>query len=481
MELYQKPAHVLSKLLAEKEISSRELTESVIEQIQSKDKDLGAYITITAEQALETAQKVDELRGRGETLPALAGIPLAVKDNIATCGIPTTCASKMLENFKPPYNATVMEKLSLLPMVGKANLDEFAMGSSTETSAFHPTRNPWDRQRVAGGSSGGPAAAVASGEAIVALGTDTGGSIRQPAAFCGVVGFKPTYGRVSRFGAVAFASSLDQIGPLTRSVEDAAMMLEAISGQDPHDATSSPVVVPDFRAQLKAGIRGMKVGIPKEYLKLELSPEVSAKLEATRKYLEAEGAECVEVSLPYSKYAVAAYYLIAPAEASSNLARFDGVRYGYRAADAPDTISMFTNSRSEGFGPEVKRRIMLGTYALSSGYYDAYYLKAQKVRRLIADDYAKAFTQCDCILTPTTPVLPFKLGEMIEDPLAMYTIDLCTIPVNLAGLPAIALPAGMSSQGLPVGVQLIGNHFAEETILKVGWTLERCFGPVEVA
>jgi aspartyl-tRNA(Asn)/glutamyl-tRNA(Gln) amidotransferase subunit A len=429
---------------------------------------------------METARKVDELRAKGEELPPLAGIPLAVKDNICTKGVPTTCASKILEHYKPPYNATVVEKLPLLPMVGKANLDEFAMGSSTENSAYHLTHNPWDFQRVPGGSSGGPAAAVAAGEAIVALGTDTGGSIRQPAAFCGVVGLKPTYGRVSRYGAVAFASSLDQIGPLTRDVEDAALMLQAISGQDKHDSTSASIPAADYTARLKAGVRGMKIGIPKEYVTINLAPAVSLKLEEARKILEEEGAQCIEVSLPHSDYAVAAYYLIAPAEASSNLARFDGVRYGYRSPKAPDTVSMFSNTRSEGFGSEVKRRIMLGTYALSSGYYDAYYLKAQKVRRLIADDYSLALRQCDCLLTPTTPSLPFKIGEMITDPLAMYQNDLCTIPVNLAGVPALNLPVGFA-EGLPVGVQLSGNHFAEETILRVAWALERRFGPTEVA
>ncbi len=480
MELYRKTAHELSELLVQKQISARELTEDVIARIDSKEQTVGAYITLTAEHAMETARKVDELRAKGEELPPLAGIPLAVKDNICTKGVPTTCASKILEHYKPPYNATVVEKLPLLPMVGKANLDEFAMGSSTENSAYHLTHNPWDFQRVPGGSSGGPAAAVAAGEAIVALGTDTGGSIRQPAAFCGVVGLKPTYGRVSRYGAVAFASSLDQIGPLTRDVEDAALMLQAISGQDKHDSTSASIPAADYTARLKAGVRGMKIGIPKEYVTINLAPAVSLKLEEARKILEEEGAQCIEVSLPHSDYAVAAYYLIAPAEASSNLARFDGVRYGYRSPKAPDTVSMFSNTRSEGFGSEVKRRIMLGTYALSSGYYDAYYLKAQKVRRLIADDYSLALRQCDCLLTPTTPSLPFKIGEMITDPLAMYQNDLCTIPVNLAGVPALNLPVGFA-EGLPVGVQLSGNHFAEETILRVAWALERRFGPTEVA
>ena len=480
MELYRKTAHELSELLVQKQISARELTEDVIARIDSKEQTVGAYITLTAEHAMETARKVDELRAKGEELPPLAGIPLAVKDNICTKGVPTTCASKILEHYKPPYNATVVEKLPLLPMVGKANLDEFAMGSSTENSAYHLTHNPWDFQRVPGGSSGGPAAAVAAGEAIVALGTDTGGSIRQPAAFCGVVGLKPTYGRVSRYGAVAFASSLDQIGPLTRDVEDAALMLQAFSGQDKHDSTSASIPAADYTARLKAGVRGMKIGIPKEYVTINLAPAVSLKLEEARKILEEEGAQCIEVSLPHSDYAVAAYYLIAPAEASSNLARFDGVRYGYRSPKAPDTVSMFSNTRSEGFGSEVKRRIMLGTYALSSGYYDAYYLKAQKVRRLIADDYSLALRQCDCLLTPTTPSLPFKIGEMITDPLAMYQNDLCTIPVNLAGVPALNLPVGFA-EGLPVGVQLSGNHFAEETILRVAWALERRFGPTEVA
>jgi aspartyl-tRNA(Asn)/glutamyl-tRNA(Gln) amidotransferase subunit A len=479
VELYQKTAHELSGLLAKKEISARELTENVLAQIQKKDSELGAFITVTGERALETAQKVDELRAKGEELGALAGIPLAVKDNICTEGIPTTCASKMLADFIPPYSATVMEKLSLLPLVGKANLDEFAMGSSTQSSAFHPTRNPHDPKRVPGGSSGGPAAAVASGEAIMALGTDTGGSIRQPAAFCGVVGLKPTYGRVSRFGAVAFASSLDQVGPIARDVEDAALLLEAIAGPDALDGTVSSKAVPDFRASLKRGVRGMKIGLPKEYLALELAPAVQEKLAQAREHLEAQGAQCVEVSLPRSQYAAAVYHLIASAEASSNLARFDGVRYGHRAENCPDTLTMYLQSRSEGFGPEVKLRIMLGTYALSADAYADFYQKAQKVRRLIADDFAHSFSQCDCLLLPTTSGLPPLLGQELE-PRESYTADLCTVSANLAGLPALSLPSGMSEEGLPVGLQLVGNHFQEETILKVAWTLEQCFGQVEV-
>ncbi|HQD39896.1 MAG: Asp-tRNA(Asn)/Glu-tRNA(Gln) amidotransferase subunit GatA [Firmicutes bacterium] len=478
MELYRKPAHELSKLLAKKEISARELTGQVLEQIELKDKELGAFITVTAEKALETAREVDEKRAKGEELPLLAGIPLALKDNICTKGLRTTCASKMLENYQPPYSATVVEKLSQLPLVGKTNLDEFAMGASTETSFFKPTRNPWDRERVAGGSSGGSAAAVAAGEAVVALGTDTGGSIRQPAAFCGVVGLKPTYGRVSRYGAVAFASSMDQIGPITRSVEDAALMLQEIAGEDPRDAASSREPVADYTSGLKQGVAGMKIGIPKEYLALDLDPSVRQRFDEACKALEDAGASCIEVSLPHTEYAAAVYYIVACGEASSNLARFDGVRFGYRAPDSPDTTTMYSNTRGEGFGFEVKKRILLGTFALSSGQYDLYYSKAQKVRRLVADDFKNAFTKCDCLLAPTTTMLPFKIGE-IESLSGQYELDLCTIPANLAGLPALSVPVGLS-QGLPVGVQLVGKHFDEETILKVGWALEQCFGPMEV-
>lgn len=466
-------AHELSKLLAKKEISSVELTTSHLQRIDVLEQDIKAFTTLTGETALKMAREIDERRAKGEELPGLAGIPMALKDNICTKGIKTTCSSKILENFIPPYHATVTEKLfkSGTVMLGKCNMDEFAMGSSTENSGFYSTRNPHDLNAVPGGSSGGSAAAVSAAEAVFTLGSDTGGSIRQPASFCGVVGLKPTYGYVSRYGLVAYASSLDQIGPLTKDITDCALVLNAIAGHDRKDSTSVSVEVPDFTTYLNADIKGMKIGIPKEYIAEGIDPRIAELLKQCVQKLEEMGAYCEEVSLPHTEYALPAYYIIASAEASSNLARYDGVRYGLRV-EADDLINMFNKTRSTGFGEEVKRRIMLGAYALSSGYYDAYYLKAQKVRTLVKQDFDQAFNKYDCLLTPTTPTTAFSFGEKVDDPLAMYLSDVCTIPVNLAGIPALSLPFGLIDQR-PVGMQLIGKPFGEGTLLQVGYTLEQ--------
>ena len=409
---------------------------------------------------------------RGEEISPLEGIPCAIKDNICTKGIRTTCASKILENFIPPYDATVCKKLSASIMIGKANLDEFAMGSSTENSGFHTTHNPHDLERVPGGSSGGSTAAVAGGEAIFSLGSDTGGSIRQPASFCGVVGFKPTYGRVSRYGLVAFASSLDQIGPLTRDVTDCALVLNAICGHDDMDSTSTAAQVPDFTKSLIADVKGLKIGLPKEYFVKGIDAEIETAVSNVAKKYEELGAEIIELSLPHTEYAIATYYLIAPAEAATNLERYDGVSYGARV-DGADVVEMMTNTRTEKFGAEVKRRIMIGNYALSAGYYDAYYLKALKVRTLIQKDFTEAFKKVDVLLTPTTPNAAFKIGEMTSDPLKMYLQDICTVPVNLAGLPGISLPCGVTKNNLPIGFQLIGKPLDEETIIKTAFTYEQ--------
>ena len=432
-----------------------------------------AYISLDEEGALRKAEEVDARVARGEEVGVLAGVPVAVKDNICIKGMRTTCASKILENFVSPYDATVVEKLKAADAVflGKTNLDEFAMGSSTENSYFGPTRNPHDPERVPGGSSGGSAAALAAGEAVLALGSDTGGSIRQPASFCGVVGLKPTYGRVSRYGLVAFASSLDQIGPMARNVRDTALLLNVISGYDPRDSTSAPVEVPDFTKALDEGIEGIRIGLPREYFAEGLEDEVREKVLEAVDILKGEGAEVVEVSLPHTKYAIATYYIVAPAEASSNLARYDGVKYGFRA-EGRDLYEMYCNTRSQGFGEEVKRRIMLGTYTLSAGYYEAYYLKALKVRTLIKQDFEEAFETCDLLATPTSPTVAFRLGEKVADPLTMYLSDVYTVSVNLAGLPGISVPCG-SSDGLPVGLQLIGRPFDEETLLRVAHVVER--------
>lgn len=474
MDLTAIPAHRLQELMKRREISAEELVSAVFHRIDQVEDTVKAYITQTRNTALTTAREVDRLRAAGEEPGPLAGIPIAVKDNICTWGIKTTCASRMLENFIPPYDAAVMEKVKAarMVMVGKANMDEFAMGSSNENSAFYPTTNPVDPSRVPGGSSGGAAAAVAAGEAVMALGSDTGGSIRLPASFCGVVGMKPTYGTVSRYGLVAYASSLDQIGPLTKDVTDCALMLNLICGHDRRDSTSARWQVPDYTSFLTPEIKGMRVGLPKEYLGEGIDPVVrKVVLEAADK-LANLGAKVSEAQLPHSKYALPAYYLIATAEASSNLARYDGVKYGYRAKDAEDMVDMFKKTRSQGFGTEVKRRIMLGTYALSAGYYDAYYLKALKVRTLIKQDFDQAFTKFDVLLSPTGPTTAFKAGEKINDPLQMYMVDVCTLAVNLAGIPGISLPAGKDGK-LPIGVQLMARPFGEGDLLRTAYALEQ--------
>lgn len=473
MSLTNLTAHELSGLLKKKEISSVELTRAYLERISVLDGKIRAFMTVAAEQAVSQAQQTDDKRRRGEELSPLAGIPAALKDNICTKGIKTTCGSRILYNFIPPYSATVCEKLDAAGtvLIGKCNMDEFAMGSSTENSGFHPTRNPHDLKAVPGGSSGGSAAAVAAEETVFALGSDTGGSIRQPAAFCGVVGLKPTYGAVSRYGLVAYASSLDQIGPLTRDITDCALVLNAIAGYDHRDSTSAPVDVPDYTKFLINDVKGMKIGLPKEYTGQGVDPAVSSFLRQAADKLAELGAVCEEVSLPHTEYALPAYYIIAPAEASSNLARYDGVQYGLRV-EGDDIISMYSKTRSQGFGEEVKRRIMLGTYALSTGYYDAYYLKALKVRTLVKRDFDQAFEKYDCLLTPTAPSAAFDFGEKSSDPLAMYLSDVCTIPVNLAGLPALSIPFGLVGRR-PVGLQLIGRPFAEGTLLRLGYALEQ--------
>ena len=474
MSLYDKTAHELHELLTTKKISAAELTADLFARVDEMENKVHAYLTLTRAEAEATAKRVDEKISRGEKIFPLEGIPCAIKDNICTKGIRTTCASKILENFVPPYDATAYQKLLAqnAVIVGKANLDEFAMGSSTENSGFHTTHNPHDLERVPGGSSGGSSAAVAGGEAIYALGSDTGGSIRQPASFCGVVGFKPTYGRVSRYGLVAFASSLDQIGPLTRDVTDCALVLNAICGHDEMDSTSTAAPVPDFTKSLVADVKGLKIGLPKEYFVKGIDPEIEAAVHAVAKKFEELGAQIVEISLPHTEYAIATYYLIAPAEAATNLERYDGVSYGARV-DGADVVEMMTNTRTEKFGEEVKRRIMIGNYALSAGYYDAYYLKALKVRTLIQKDFTDVFEKLDLILTPTTPNVAFKIGEMVSDPLQMYLQDICTVPVNLAGLPGISVPCGFTKNKLPLAFQLIGKALDEATILRAAFTYEQ--------
>jgi aspartyl-tRNA(Asn)/glutamyl-tRNA(Gln) amidotransferase subunit A len=476
LELTRLSAHECRDKLERKEISSRELTRAVLDRIQAVDSRINAYITVMEEQALKRAAEIDDRRARGEALGPLAGIPVALKDNLCTRGVRTTCGSRMLERFVPPYTATSVEKLLAADavLIGKTNMDEFAMGSSTETSYFKPVHNPWDLERVPGGSSGGSAAAVAADEAIVALGSDTGGSIRQPAGFCGTVGLKPTYGRVSRYGLVAYGSSLDQIGPLAKDVEDAALMLNAISGRDPLDATSADRPVPDYTRALTGEIRGMRVGLPKECFGEGLREDVRSAIEAASKQLERLGAEMVEVSLPHTGYGIAAYYLVATAEASSNLARYDGVVFGHRTARKVDhLVDMYMKSRAEGFGAEVQRRIMLGTFVLSAGFYDAYYLKGCKVRTLLRRDFDTAFEKVDTILMPTSPVPAFKIGEMSDDPLQMYLMDVFTVTLNMAGLPGVSIPCGFSREGLPVGMQFVGKVFDEETILRAAHAYEQ--------
>ncbi|GAB6180260.1 Asp-tRNA(Asn)/Glu-tRNA(Gln) amidotransferase subunit GatA [Desulfotomaculum defluvii] len=474
MELFQLTAHQLHQMLLKKEISALDITRAVYNRIEHVEDKVKSYLTLTRDQAEAKARQVDEKIAAGETIGPLAGIPIAIKDNMCTEGVRTTCASKILQNFIPPYSATTVEKVQAadLVMVGKTNMDEFAMGSSTENSGFHLTHNPWDINRVPGGSSGGSASAVAAGEAIVSLGSDTGGSIRQPASFCGVVGMKPTYGGVSRYGLVAYASSLDQIGPFTRDVTDMAQVLNVICGHDPMDSTSANIKQPDYTQFLINDIKGMKIGVPREYMADGIDPQVKEKINAAIKKLTELGAVVEETSMPHTDYAMPAYYLIATAEASSNLARYDGVRYGHRVPDARDLVDMFKRSRSEGFGDEVKRRIMLGTYSLSAGYYDAYYLKALKVRTLIKQDFDQAFEKYDALLSPTSPTTAFKIGEMVDDPIQMYLQDVCTIPVNLAGIPALSLPCGLANN-LPVGLQLMGKAFAEGTLLRIAYTLEQ--------
>lgn len=470
------------ELLAKKEISSVELTRAFLDRIDKYDNTISAFITVDPDLALKQAEQADRVIAKGENQP-FTGIPVALKDVLCTKGVRTTCASKILENFVPRYDATVVEKFKSQDavLIGKANMDEFAMGSSTENSAFFATRNPWNTDRVPGGSSGGSAAAVAARFCAGAVGTDTGGSIRQPASHCGVVGLKPTYGRVSRFGVVAYASSLDQVGPITRDVTDAAMMLNLMGGHDPKDSTSAPEPMSDFIQGIdmfkEKGLAGMTAGIPKEFSSLEgIDPEVSAMFENAQKTLEGLGVTVKEISLPHTNYVVAAYYIIAPCEASANLARFDGVRYGVRDMDSDDLIEMYKKTKSKGFGPEVQRRIIIGTYSLSSGYYDAYYGRASQVRALIMDDFNRAFKECDIILSPVAPTPAFKIGEKVADPLTMYLSDIFTLSCNLAGVPGISVPAGISSSGLPMGVQMMAPHFDEMSLIRAGYGFEQAVG-----
>jgi aspartyl-tRNA(Asn)/glutamyl-tRNA(Gln) amidotransferase subunit A len=466
--------HEARKKLDNKEISSVELTRAVLDRIELTEDKINSFVSIAADEAMKSAEIADEMIAKGETRP-LTGVPLAFKDIFCTKGLLTTCSSKMLANFVPPYDASTVSRLKAegAVIVGKTNMDEFAMGSSTETSHFGTTKNPWDTTKIPGGSSGGSATSVAADQCIASLGTDTGGSIRQPASLCGMVGLKPTYGRVSRYGVIAFASSLDQVGPMTKDVEDSAILLGSIAGFDPKDSTSIKTDVPDYKAMLSGDIKGMKIGVPKEYFVDGMDGEVEQAVRKSIDDMKAMGAEIVEISLPHTEYAVAVYYIVAPAEASSNLARFDGVKFGHRASDVNGLIDMYKQTRSEGFGPEVKRRIMLGTYALSAGYYDAYYLKAQKVRTLIANDFKEAFKKCDVIVTPTTPTTAFGIGEKNDDPLQMYLSDVLTISCNLAGIPGISIPCGFSKAGLPIGLQILGNHFDEATILKAAHAYEQ--------
>ncbi len=475
MELYELSIEEAHRRLKQKEISSVELTRAVLERIAAVDSRVDAFLKVSENKALAQAKAADQKIAGGHCEP-LTGIPLAVKDVICTRGLETTCGSRILENFLPPYSATVIEKLGHTGavMLGKTNMDEFAMGSSTENSGFKNTRNPWDLTRVPGGSSGGSAAAVAADMCLGALGSDTGGSIRQPASFCSTVGLKPSYGRVSRFGLVAFASSLDQIGPLSKNVADCALMLNAIAGYDSADSTSVPADVPDYAGALKEGLKGIRVGIPVEYAAAEgMHAEVSDAVANAVRVIEDMGARTIEVSLPHTQYALAAYYVIAPSEASSNLARYDGVKYGVRDADQYDLLQMYRRTRSRGFGPEVQRRIIIGTYCLSAGYYDAYYGKASQVRTLIVQDFQKAFESCDVLLCPVAPAPAFKIGEKVDDPLTMYLSDIFTLSANLAGIPGMSIPCGFSKKGLPIGLQLLGRHFNEEMLLKVAYNFER--------
>jgi len=475
VELYELTINEAHRLLKNKEISSRELTRAVLDRIDAVESKIDAYITVSEELAMQQAGQADEAISNGQCSP-LTGIPLGIKDLICTHDFPTTCGSQILEKFVSPYDATVIRKLkdAGAVIVGKLNMDEFAMGSSTEYSGIKITRNPWDSTRIPGGSSGGSAAAVASDMCLAALGSDTGGSIRQPASHCGVVGMKPTYGRVSRFGLVAFASSLDQIGPLAKNVADCACLLNAIAGYDKSDSTSVPREVPDYSAALNGDLKGVTIGIPEEYSATEgLDPEVMSAVSNAVGVIEELGAERVEVSLPHTEYAVAVYYVIAPSEAGSNLARYDGVKYGFRNQDNTDLMNMYRSTRSRGFGLEVQRRIIIGTYCLSAGYYDAYYGKASQVRTLIMEDFKKAYETCDAIVCPVAPTAAFRIGEKIDDPLTMYLSDIFTLSANLAGIPGMSVPCGFSSDGLPIGLQIMGNHFNEEMVFKVGHAFER--------
>jgi aspartyl-tRNA(Asn)/glutamyl-tRNA(Gln) amidotransferase subunit A len=461
--------------IEERQFTAAAVVEEFYKKIAAEDGEIHAYLTLSKERALAQAERIDELAGKGDPLPPLAGVPMAIKDVMVTRGVRSTAGSKILENYIPPYDCTAVARLEAAGAIvlGKTNCDEFAMGSSNENSAYGPVRNPRDRSRVPGGSSGGSAAVVAAGTAVASLGSDTGGSIRQPAAFCGVVGMMPTYGRVSRYGLIAFASSLDHIGPLTKTVKDAAMVLHEIAGRDPMDSTSAEVSVPDYTKSIGQPVKGLRLGVPKEYFAEGLDPEIREAVEAAIAKLKAAGCEIVPISMPHTKYAIPTYYIVATAEASSNLARFDGVRYGYRARDGVKNLStMYRRTRDEGFGPEVKRRIMLGTYALSAGYYDAYYLKAQRVRTLLTRDFEEAFTKVDAIVTPTTPTPAFKLGEKSDDPLAMYLNDIYTVTADLVGVPGISVPCGYTKAKLPIGFQVLGKHFDESTVFRVGHAVE---------
>lgn len=474
MDLIEFSISELMGLYARGEASPVEVAKAYLDRIDRLDPKLHTYLAVMADQAMEQARQAEKAWGSGEAKP-LSGVPLAIKDLMCTKGIATTCGSRILENFVPPYDATVVTKLKEAGAVflGKTNMDEFAMGSSTEHSAFGPTRNPWNPDYIPGGSSGGSAAATAARLCAGSLGSDTGGSIRQPASHCGVVGLKPTYGRVSRYGLVAFASSLDQIGPITRNVTDAAVLMNILSGYDPSDSTSAPELAPDHTLNIQDGVKGLKIGLPREYFVEGLDPEVEKAVRAAVDTLTGLGAEVREVSLPHTEYGVAAYYIVAPAEASSNLARYDGVKYGFRAENARSLMDMYLETRSNGFGPEVTRRIMIGTYVLSAGYYDAYYRKATQVRALIRRDFEEAFDQVDVLACPVSPIPAFKIGEMTDDPLTMYLTDVFTLCINMAGIPGLSIPCGQTSQGLPIGLQLLGDYFQEPLLLKTGYAYEQ--------
>jgi aspartyl-tRNA(Asn)/glutamyl-tRNA(Gln) amidotransferase subunit A len=475
MDVNSQTIEQVRSAIAERKTTAMQMAEMCYESIQKQDAEIGAFLTLSKDRALGTADRIDRMAAEGKPLPPLAGVPVGVKDVMVTRGVRTTAGSKILGDFVPPYDCTAVARMEAAGAVvlGKMNCDEFAMGSSNENSGFRPVRNPRDTSRVPGGSSGGSAAAVAAGMAVATLGSDTGGSIRQPAAFCGVVGLMPTYGRVSRYGLIAFASSLDHIGPLTKTVKDAAIVLQTIAGRDPMDSTSADIPVPDYVAELDKPIAGLKIGVAKEYFGDGLDAAVRAAVEAAIEKIAGLGCEIVPVSLPHTQYAIPTYYIVATAEASSNLARYDAVRYGYRAKNVRTLAEMYRRSRDESFGAEVKRRIMLGTYALSAGYYDAYYLKAQKVRTLLTRDFEEAFKKVDAIVTPTTPTAAFRLGEKVNDPLAMYLADIYTVTADLAGIPGISVPCGETAEKLPIGLQILGKHFDEATILRVAHGYER--------